>query len=328
MTSRETTGPRYGHRIAWLAVAIVVAIAAYSAGWYWLAGQVEARTAAAIAGVGARGDKLECTQRETRGYPFRLGLFCDELSFADTGEKVEMKGKGFRTAAQVYNPFHVVGELDEIWIDWLGVTPGLGVNGKDVRFSAVLDRKLPERVSMTIKDVSVDENPFSRGLNILLRAGEAEAHMRRNGPDVDLAFTAQDVAFQGAAGVRVPQASADITVRDGVRLAEALPQSLRGLSIELRNVALKADGEAGIALSGPVTVDAQGLVDATLQINVQKPQALAAQLAVLAGGNAANVETALKGMAMFGDSASVPLSIEKGRARIAFITLGQIPPVR
>ena len=55
MDAAQERTPNYGRRIAWLAVFIVVLFGAYSAGWYYLAGGVVARTKATIAELNQQG---------------------------------------------------------------------------------------------------------------------------------------------------------------------------------------------------------------------------------------------------------------------------------
>jgi hypothetical protein len=328
MTSSET--PKRGaRRFIWLAVGIMVAIGAYTAGWFWVAGEVEARTAAVIERIRGDGGNADCAGAEARGYPFRIGLFCQTVNWADR-RGASLRGDGLRTAAQIYNPFHVVGEMDEAWLGTAGAGSRLSTNAKDVRFSARLDQPLPERASLTARMISIDGTPGAARSTIVLTAAASEAHMRRNGQDLDLAFSATDVELSPPGlgrQLRFASLSADVAVEDGVRLAEQRPTSLRGLSGQLRSIAVDTGDDAGLTASGPLSVDADGLVDGELQITVRNPKELAVFLAELFPDQARQIQSAFSGIAMLGDNPSLPLTIRKGRAQIAFITLGTIPPV-
>ena len=98
-------------------------------------------------------------------------------------------------------------------------------------------------------------------------AEQAEAHLRPNGVDLDWAGSFKQPEIDpGAIGNRnlpVFDGEGDATVKNGVALVESRPKSLRGQSVEIASMELSS-GEAGIALSGPISVDADGLVDATL----------------------------------------------------------------
>ncbi|TGR91730.1 DUF2125 domain-containing protein, partial [bacterium M00.F.Ca.ET.191.01.1.1] len=71
--------------------------------------------------------------------------------------------------------------------------------------------------------------------------------------------------------------SGDVTLKNGVALIAAPPKSLRGQSIQIASLDLSS-GTARITVSGPVSVDAEGLVDASLMIKVRDPKAVAAIL--------------------------------------------------
>lgn len=328
MTSSET--PKRGaRRFIWLAVGIVVAIAAYTAGWFWVAGEVEARTAAAIERIRGGGGEAECDGAEARGYPFRIGLFCRSVNWANA-RGASLRGDGLRTAAQIYNPFHVVGEMDEAWVGTASAVSRLSTNAKDIRFSARLDQPLPERASLTARTISVDGSPDAARSTIVLTAAASEAHMRRNGDAVDLAFSATDVEVSPprlGRSLRFPALSADVSVDDGVRLAEQPPKSLRGLSGQLRSVAIDTGEDAGLTATGPLSVDADGLVDGQLQITVRNPKKLAAYVTDLFPDQAKQIQSAFSGIAMLGDNPTLPLTIRRGRAQMGFIPLGTIPPV-
>jgi hypothetical protein len=117
-------------------------------------------------------------------------------------------------------------------------------------------------------------------------------------------------------------------VEDGVRLAEARPRSLRGTSFVVRSASAMLSADAGVTVSGPVSISPEGLVDARLEIEMRNPAELAETLSAALPQQADQIRTAMAGFAMLGDGASLPLTIEKGRARIAFITLGRLPPLQ
>ena len=117
-------------------------------------------------------------------------------------------------------------------------------------------------------------------------------------------------------------------VEDGVERFARRTESLRGTSIVLRSVTVSLGEDAGVTVSGPVAIDPQGLVDASLQITVNKPATVAARLGEALPSERERIQAALSGFAMLGDSPSLPLTIEKSVARIAFINLGRVPALK
>lgn len=331
MASSERPAKSYSRRFAWLAIAIVAVIGLYTAGWFYVASLLEAEAGEAIARVERDGGVALCANRETRGYPFRIGLFCDRIGVTDAEGKVEIRGEGLRTAAQIYDPFRIVGELDTLRIGYPGRQPGVSASASDMRFSASVAQPLPERASVTLREISVDAEAAGNDLPVSLKAATGEAHMRRNAGDLDVAMQAQDVSITppGMDGaVLLPLVSLDLTVEDGVERIARRTQSLRGTSIVLRSVTVSLGEDAGVTISGPVAVDSQGLVDASLQITVNKPAVVAARLGAALPAQKDTIQSAMSGFAMLGDSPSLPLSVEKGVARIGFITLGRVPALK
>lgn len=317
-------------RFFWLATGIVAAIALYTGGWFYAANTLERATDTWLARMGERGAAATCQQREARGYPFRIGLFCSEAAIEDAEGRFAIRAAGLRSAAQIYNPAQIVGELDTIGLDLLAAPNPVGARAGDIRFSARLADPLPERASVTAQQVKLDATPEGRVAPVLFEAGHVEAHARRNGADLDLAVSAEAISAlppQIGREIRAERFQADFTVADGVRLAMERPQSLRGISLVIRDLAITLADKAGFALSGPFSVDMDGFIDAKLQISARNPQEIAALLAEIMPENGNQIRSVAAGLAALGDNPSLPLTVTKGQARIAFITLGRIPPL-
>src|SRR5690606_10194524 len=111
-TLTEKNTPNYGRRIIWLAVFVAVLFGGYSAGWYYLADRVVTRTEATIAQANRDGVTVECENPVARGFPFRLGIYCDRVAYADADRAVGMTAGNLRTAGQIYDPTRFIAELD------------------------------------------------------------------------------------------------------------------------------------------------------------------------------------------------------------------------
>ncbi len=330
MASRERPARSYSRRFAWLAAAIVAVIGLYTAGWFYMAGVLQSQAGEALSRIERDGGVALCANREARGYPFRIGLFCDEIGITDANGKVEVRGRGLRTAAQVYDPFKIVGELDSLRIGYPGSEPDYTASASDMRFSAVVAQPMPERASLTLSGITVAADQETSDL-VSVTAAAGEAHMRRNAGDVDIAMEARDIilAARGVTtSIAVPGVAVDFTIEDGVQRLERQTESLRGMSFVIRNASVSLGDEAGVRVSGPVSVDDDGLVDASLQIVVEKPESVAQRIGEALPEQKDRIQAAMTGFAALGDSPSLPLSIKKGVARIAFITLGQVPAVK
>lgn len=310
--------------MVWLAAFIVVLFGGYGAAWFYAAGRLEAEVEAALAA--ADGNPVACANPTARGFPFRIGLYCDAVGF-DDGKEVSASAGALRTAAQVYNPFHVVGELDGPATLAIAGAPPLKLDWENLQASVRLASPLPERVSLAGTGLTAETAaPRAR-----LQAASFEAHLRPNGKDLDIAGRAGGLLLDPALteGRKVPPLSGEIdaTLADGVSLLLSGADSLRGRSATIRTLSVSTGPGTGIGLAGTISADRQGLVDAALTLTLRNPNGLAALAAELFPEAKDRIGNAMLGFAALGDSPSMPLRIVKGRATLGFVPLGDIPPV-
>jgi hypothetical protein len=188
----------------------------------------------------------------------------------------------------------------------------------------------PERVSTEVDKLAVTAHAAGSAAN-LFGAGHAEAHMRRNGDDLDLAASFADAAIDPTLtrGAQLPPlaGAADLTITGGVNLVRFGNGSLRGHSGTIRTLDLSSDPETGLSLSGPFSVSDDGLLDADMKVTIRNPKVLADQLAQAFPANADQIRSSFSGLAVLGNNPSLPLKIKSGKATLGFIPLGVIPPL-
>ena len=328
MTATERTKPNYGRRILWVGVFAALLVAGYSAGWFYLAGLLEARAKATIARVNRDGVTAECENPVARGFPFRLGIYCDRVAYADAVGAVGFSAGGFRSAGQIYDPMRFVAELDgPATLD----TPGNGslkLDWERLRASVRWAEPLPERVSVEGGNAAVS---LAAGAP-LATIGDFEAHMRPNGEDLDLAGNFEGLVIDPALvdGRKLPSFSgqSDVTIQNGTKLAASRSIELRGQSGTIRTASLSTGPQTGVTVSGPFKIGDDGLVDATLKITIRDPRGLSAVLSEAFPEKRREIGNVFSALTFMGDEPTVPLTIDKGRAMLGFIPLGQIPPVQ
>ena len=311
-------------RFVWLSVAIVTVIIAYVIGWHLLANRALTEVTSAIAAANRDDRTVECASPAMRGFPFRMGLFCDRVSIADAG--LSLHAGAFRSVAQVYDPLRLVGELDGPAELDLGEIGTFTLSWENLRASTRLSCPLPSRASVESRAVTVRQAG-----NSIASFDGGLAHMRVRGADLDVAGTVEnlrlDTSVTGGPVVPAFGADIDIALTDGVALALGGSRSLRGVSGTMNHVRLRTKDGGSLALSGPFTVGANGLLDARLTISVVEAKAFAGFLGDLLPGYRDRLDQAFAGLAMLGDRASLPLSVKRGKAVIGFIPLGDIPPL-
>ncbi len=330
MTSSDTKKPSYSRRIMWLAVFVVLLFGGYSAGWFYLADRLQSEAARGIADLNRDGVTAECANLTVRGFPFRIGLYCDSLGYEDKGRDLYAAVGSLRSAAQIYQPTKAVAELDgplrmsapgimPLWLDW-----------DSLRASVRIATPLPERISVATDGLSGMTDPEDGDPVSLFSAGKAEMHLRPNGADLDWAgnFTELEIdpGIVGGRTLPVLDGSGDATVKDGVALVRSGARGLRGRSAEIRALDLSS-GDGGVSVSGPVSVGADGLIDASLTIKLRNPPAVSALLVGAFPEAKSQIESTMAGLAMLGGEPSLPLRIVRGRATFGFIPLGNVPPV-
>lgn len=332
MTSSAEPKPNYSRRFYWLAAFIVLLFGGYSLGWFWLAGRLESQSRTIIAELNRDGVTADCVNQTVRGFPFRLGLFCDNVSYEDSRTQISARAGSLRSAAQIYQPTRLVLELDgPLVASGPGMAP-LKLNWELLHASARMALPLPQRLSVEAKGLTGQFAPDGTTMQPLFTAASAEGHLRPNGNDIDWAgsFTGLAVDANVLDGRQLPllNGSADATLTDGIALIEGGAKSLRGTSGTIRTLSLATSDATDITLSGPFSIDADGLIDATLRVTVRDPRGVSTALGAAFPEAKRQIEQGFAGLALLGREPSLPLRIVKGRATLGFIPLGQIPPVR
>ncbi|HEV7254226.1 MAG TPA: DUF2125 domain-containing protein [Mesorhizobium sp.] len=327
MTSSEQSlsvpDRRYSRRILWLAAFVVILFGGYSLAWFWAAGELEARADAVLARLGERGVEAECAGLAARGFPFRIGLFCEETLYRDTERGVEVSAGAFRSAAQVYNPFRIVSELDGPARVELPDAPPLDLEWEVLKASARVDEPLPERASAEARRFAVasDGSP-------ILQADDVQGHMRMNGTDLDLAWSFRGLVLDESlldGGALPPlDGAGDGVIANGADVAR---NGLRGHSGTIRSVRISAGEDASVIVSGPFSVEEDGLLNAQLTLRATNPARLSEVLGQALPEQAGQIQAAL-GSGLLGSEPTIPITIDRGQARLAFIPLGEIPPLR
>jgi len=328
MSTDASSKPNYSRRFLWLGLFIVILFGGYSAGWFYLAGKLENEAKANIANLNRNGTVAECTNVSVQGFPFRLGLFCDRIHFEDARQGVSISTGNFRSVGQIYDPSHLVGELDSpARVDLPQIQP-LALDWDNLRASVRLAQPLPQRVSIEGRQLHARTETGSP----LATIDTFESHMRPNGADIDLASNFSgltlDPSLVGGRTVPTLSGDSDMTINNGVQLINQRQQSLRGQSGTIRTLDLSTGENTGLSLNGTFSVAEDGLLDADLKVTVRDPQGMAAALGNAIPELRRQIHQGFMALAILGDSPSMPLKISRGKATLGFIKLGHVPPLQ
>ncbi|MCV3207651.1 DUF2125 domain-containing protein [Mesorhizobium sp. YC-39] len=331
MTSSEERPPDFRRRLFWLAAFLAVLFGIYSAGWFYLADKVRSETDKAITELNGNGIEADCANLTVSGYPLSFAISCDNLAYQDDTRNVAVSSGSLNAVTQItriLSPFaQLRGPLRTsfpgmapLWIDW-----------DNLQASAKLSWPLPRRVSVEAEGLSGQTDPAD-GTDPaeLFSAGTAAGQLSPNGQDIGYvgSFTDLEIDPDTIDGRVLPplDGSGDMTLKNGVALIKTQARSLRGQAIDIAKLDLSS-GTARVTVSGPVSVSADGLIDANLMIKLNDPKAVAAILGAAIPEQKSQIETGFAGLALLGNEPSMPLKIVKGKASLGFIPLGKIKPV-
>ncbi|MDG4851315.1 MULTISPECIES: DUF2125 domain-containing protein [unclassified Mesorhizobium] len=331
MTSSDERSRKPRRRLFWLAAFILVLFALYSGGWFYLAGKVKTEAERAVAELGGKGIKADCANLTVSGYPLDFTVACDSLAYQDDARNVAASTGDMNVVARITQPLSPVANLrgplrtvapgmPPLWLDW-----------DKLHATVKLSWPLPRRISLQAEGLSGQTDPADDTDPVqLFSAGQAAGQLQPNGQDLVYTGSFGDLKIDAeAVGGRVlPEldGAGEATVKNGVALIKAPPKSLRGQSVEIASLDVSS-GTARVTVSGPISIDADGLIDANLSIKLKDPKAVAAILAGAIPEHKSEIEQGFAGIAMLGNQPSMPLKIVKGKASLGFIPLGKIKPV-
>lgn len=329
--NRATSRP--GRRIVWLGVAVVVACLLYTAGWFVFAGQIEQRLPALFALTERQGVRTDCANASVQGYPFRIGIFCDRTTIDFARDNIALKAGALRSAAQVYNPRHIVSELDGP----ASLTGDRGLSARAdwqlLQASTVFAGDGVDRASLEGKGATLVLDSDDLPITISGDSRRFAAHVRRNEGDLDAAVEVDD--FSSPLTLDTKHISLQATVVGGAAfLKEGARPDLRGRTVRLHDLSSEFAAGGTVSLSGDVAFGVDGLATGDLKIRLGDYQAVAARIGEVQPELAeqfnrfAPILVALDTEPDDGaDTVTLPLTIRNGNASIGILPLGKIPPL-
>jgi len=325
--------------IALMSLLLLVALG-WTAAWYVLAGQIEAEADRWLAREAAAGRVHDCAERRIGGFPFRLEIICRGFSSASGqgAEAIAIKAAGLHVVAQVYNPGHVIAEIESpVEIDSPALPGRVTATFELAQASYRGSLDAMERTALVVDKLAVEQ---AGSVPMNWTSSHVELHARRppmaapEARDFDVAFSAHDLSVEGAT------TPIDLDVQGKVA---ALPERWRGPHASLREwqarggsleiSALRAEADRVLASArGVLSLDDQGRLDGKLAAEIAGVEALAAQLPRSGSGYGAMLgptAALLGGTARLEGRPAVKLELAMrgGDVRLGPIPLGRVPPL-
>jgi hypothetical protein len=319
-----------------LASAVVLIVALYTAGWFYAASLLREKTLLLLGSQSDAGISASCDNAEYRGFPLRIGLFCSKVDVDDNVNGISASFGALRSASRIYNPKHIVWELDSP--SEIRTSHGLSLATSWLSLESHLITRLKgvERASMTLEQPKTTIISSATGQTFDIAADKAEIRLRQDGADLNAAIALQNTTTTAKG---LPQllpattASINVTLENRAGVLDGSDRNglaLQGSEGKLRE--FKADLGQGqvLTLSGPFSFDDKGRMSGKLKLRIEDiaawQKSLSSAFPDLQStiGTAANMLQALGG----GSKASIDITIRRGKVFAGgLIPIGEIPPI-
>ena len=330
MPSSANASSPVSRKFAWLAGAIVAAGLLWTGGWYFFAARIEDHLPSTLAQIVGPDARAECANADVRGYPFRIGLFCEALSYTNAAEGITTTAGAFRSAAQIYNPQHAVAEVDgPLVLDASGLMLRADWQLLQASVQAVSDGL--DRGSIDARNTSFDIDGTGLTQRLALQADRITAHARRNGADLDVAAYGENLHNTLVTGLNAKAFAFEATLSGKSDMLRVPFTPLHGpFAAVLHRVAIEFDATSSLELAGPVQVGADGRLSGTLELTISNVQQLPD---LVAGFNPESADMIRRFGPMIAaldtrpgdDATTLPLTISNGQVSLGIIPLGELP---
>ncbi len=321
-----------------LAILVALIIGGWSAYWAVGRGIVSDVIRNGVKVAEAKGGSLECGEQQLGGYPFRFELTCTPFRMNKDGEWYFINE--LRGVALAYKPTHVIFEASgPAEMNYGQQGPAYSADWKTAQASVVAEDGKPAKIDGVIKEPKLAYTVGDQ--SVKLDAELTEVHIRRvedNAEALDFAIVVKGLTA-GAVTNEVPL-DMDLVMQlpHGAKLLDGKvrkPADLmvdEELKIGLSNLHLKS-GDFSIKTGGDLVIDEQGRLSGTLPLVVTGIHQLEQVLQPLFPQGSKTLESLQKTALAIGKGSAengvptlrIPVTLDKGRARIAFFDLGPVP---
>lgn len=330
MPSPARITPSSSRKFIWLGAAIVAGCLLWTLGWFLFAAQIKDHLPQALERITGPDARADCSAADVRGYPFRFGLFCEALSYTNTSDGVIASTGALRSAAQFYRPGHAVAEVDGP-LAFASPSVNLRADWQSLQTSirAVTDGL--DRGSIDSRNVSFDIDGKGLTQRLSLQADRITAHARRNGPDLDIAAYGENLQNGMLAGLTAKAFSFEATLSGQAGLLQ-VPYTKPEAPFDavLHRLAIDLDEASSLSISGPVQIDAVGLISGNFEVTVRNQQRFLDLMASLDPNVAKLLNRFVPLIATLdiqpgNDGITLPLTVRSNQVSLGIFPLGRLP---
>lgn len=342
MTEQAHIPPASRRKVGFFIGFILFLILALSGGWYWASTKLDESVTNFTTQLQRDGKVLECTNQDVRGYPFRLGLHCDKLAFADPVGGITISGNALRSAAQLYRPGHMIAEIDSPYdVSAPGLVP-LTLDWSNLKSSANVGTDGFQRISIVADQLKISANDFG-DRDLLGSLEQLQLHARpvpeTARANLDLAISGDKwvVDDNGANLIEPVSFNLQVKLKDGLRIIESGNDLLtfiknEGGEGELTDLTLSTQSGGRVAATGPLSIDNQGLVSGELTLEFDDPQKLVTYAQSIFPPLADSLSQSVQYLEAFAQNTDggikvrdLKISIRQGKIFLGFFEIGEVP---
>ncbi|PCI05952.1 MAG: hypothetical protein COB78_05100 [Hyphomicrobiales bacterium] len=323
----------------WLMLTVIGVLVFGGTGlWYYAAEKLEEEALQLQQKLRAKGQIITCDNQQVRGYPFRLGIFCEAVDLEDKNTKQKLTSGALRTVAQIYDPGKLIVELDGP-AQFTSARQGIfKINWQFLRASMRATLSGIEHTSIIGHALTIDRE---KNASPLLTVETLELHARKLGENnLDVAIGSRNISLTtnliSTDTLSKPfDLVLELTAND---LFEEVQNNRNLISYFQKNGgsgnlnAFKLETTNGgiLEIKGPLSVNAKGQLSGKFDISVTKLSHLFEffrEFFPNANADMEQIELAVKLLSAGTASTRLQIQIKNGKANLGLISLGRIPPL-
>ena len=310
-------------------------------GWFVLADYGEDIVDREIARLATLGLDINCDNRAIRGFPFRAGLFCDQIRVFHRRSNFLVEAGAVRSTALLIMPNHAIIELDApLFITGRDDLPVV-VHWENIRASIAGDTGGLQRMSSTVNKLEFQFPKSLAGVLDGLETKHGELHLRptpkSKADDLDLAFSFDAVRLISQEKPTNIEVSLSTDIRIGSAIINYLNNRPTGeIHGQIRSLMISLSSGGIVRLAGPFVIDQQGLVSGNIRLAVDELDRIIIQIQRMNPQLTGVLRPILSALSSLGkrinradgQGREITLKIKQGRIKLGIIELGRIPPLR
>lgn len=342
MMSSATPAKRSRRNVIILALLLVLVVTIYTFVWIYIADKIEARANHDLAELSAQNISVRCENLNTQGFPLRINVVCDGISWQRPAAGISFLAGKLSSGFPVYAPRSLTNALTgPALIEFPGIEP-LEVNWSSFTSNTQLVKPFPTSISLAAHDLTIGLRTETTATTPIASLGQLDFSVQGSDGPLTVAGRFSALQFPSDSNRNAPNdrtknleidGIADIELGDAAAIldnqGEIITQRLRGQSGTIRQALLAMPNGASVSVSGPFSVDDDGLISAALKITLVNPQALAQAGQTLFPEYSGNIATIMFGLSAMPRDANgnpqIAIDINRGKARAGFIPLGRVP---